>query len=216
MGFQPFNWSVVIRGYWNLAILAPGRIAEKIFGLERATSVPVKVPLDVTIPCEVEHPNGTISVAAHSTQLVFNLIVKDYNALEAAMSAACNALRWLPETPVTAAGFNVNYKTDELSEGMVKMYTKDDIDRALGELDYDIATRSVARTLQHKSGKVNITVRGDTNHFEFLCNFHRDSKKNEDLIEWLSTPIEDIRGQVTQLLEKFELNVEETSDDDPE
>jgi len=216
MGLQPFNWSVVVIGYWNLAILGPGRIAEKVFGLDKGTKVPVMVPIDMTVPCQVEHPNGKIRVAAHATRLEFSLIRMDYDALKNAMDCAVKALRWLPETPVQAAGFNVNHKTDRPSSAMIKMYVKDDIDHALGESGYDIAARSVARTLQYKTGKLNITVQGDVEHFEFLCNFHRDSKSNKDLIEWLSIPIADIQGEVTQLLEKFQLTVEETSHDDAE
>lgn len=214
MGVQPFNWSVVIIGYWNVAILAPGRIAEKVFGLQKGTKVPVMLPIDAMVPCQVEHPDGDIRVIASTNRLEFGLVKMDYNALGHAMKCAVKALSWLPETPVRAAGFNVNHKTDELSTGMVKLYAKDEIDYVLGELNREITARSIARTLKYDSGKVNITFRGDTNHFEFLCNFHQDSMENQELIDWLSIPVNQIETYVKELLGKFGLSSEETSNDD--
>ncbi|MEJ2704900.1 MAG: hypothetical protein P8Z79_20880 [Sedimentisphaerales bacterium] len=216
MGVQPFNWSVVILGYWNVAILSPGRIAEKIFGLEKGTKVPVMVSIDATIPCQVEHPNGDIRVLAGPNRLEFVLVKPNYDALRHAMECAAKVLTWLPETPVHAAGFNVNHKTVDLSSEMVKLYAKDEIDHALGELNREIDERSIARTLKYENGKVNLTFRGNADHFELLCNFHRDSKKNQELIDWLSIPIHDIETYVTELLEKFGLRLEEPSNDDTE
>lgn len=212
MALQPFNWSVVVLGFWNLAIFAPGRIAKKIFRLEKGTKVPVLVPVDGKVPCQVEHPDGDIKVSVHPNRLIFNLIKMDYDALKHAMDCAIEALTWLPETPVMAAGFNVNLRTDEPSAEMISMYAHN-VNGMLADLNDEIAAYSLGRSLQFGNGKLNITFEGTSNHFKFLCNFNRDSTNNKDLVEWLHTPIKDIEQKVTQLLQKFELNIEDTSHD---
>jgi hypothetical protein len=214
MGLQPFNWSVVILGHWNVAIFAPSRIAEKIFGLPKGTKVKVMVPIDVTGPYLVEHPDGDIRVLSHPSRLEFGLIKMDYSALNHAMFCAAQALKWLPHTPVQAAGFNVNYKTDEPSSKMVRLYTKDEIDHIFVDFGSEITSRSITRTLKYETGTVNITFRGNTNLFEFMCNFHRDSNEVEELVKWLSFPENQIEGYVKKLLENFELSLQEPSNDD--
>ena len=215
MSLQPFNWSVVILGYWNLAILAPGRIADKIFRLEKGTKVPVMVPVDGNVPCQVEHPDRDIKVSAHPNRLMFELIKMNYDALKHAMDCAIEALTWLPETPVWAAGFNVNARTDKPSTEMVSYYAHK-IDGMFADLGYEVTNYSLGRSLQYGDGMFNINIRGTSNNFEFLCNFHRESRNNEDLIEWLRTPIEQIEEKVTQVLQKFGLKIEDTNHDNSE
>ena len=213
MELQPFNWSVIILGHWNVAILAPARVAVKIFGLDKGISVPVKLPLDAMLPTIVEHPDGDINVLVRPARLEFNLTKANYKALKHAMDCAIRALEWLPETPVQAAGFNVNYKTNSPSPKMVKLCAKDDTDMPLADLEYDIINRSVIRTLKKEQGSLNLNIRGDEDTFEFLFNFHRDSKGNSDLIEWLRTPIVSIQNEIKKILHKFNLDVEDTEND---
>jgi hypothetical protein len=165
------------------------------------------------LPTIVEHPDGDINVLVRPTRLEFNLMKADYEALEHAMTCAVRALEWLPETPVQAAGFNVNYKTNASSPEMVKLYAKDDTDLPLADLEYDIIKRSVIRTLKKEQGSLNLNIRGDEDTFEFLFNFHRDSKSNSDLIEWLHMPIVSIQDEVTKILQKFSLDIEDTEND---
>jgi hypothetical protein len=215
MGLQPFNWSVVIPGHWNVAIFAPGQIAEKVFELPKGTKVQVMVPIDVMGPNIVEHPDGDIRILSLPNRLEFGLVKMDFDALEHAMSCAVKAIKWLPHTPVQAAGFNINYKTDESSSEMVKLYSKEEIDHIIGDLGIEITSRSIARTLRYDPGKINITFRGNNNNLEFLCNFHRDSNKIQDLIDWLSIPKKNVEKYIKEILEKFGLSLQEPSNDDP-
>jgi len=85
ISLQLFNWSVVILGRWNLAILTPVRLSKEVFKLEPQTQIKVAVPIDGTSPYLVEHPTQKIRVAIDVSRLVINLTEMNYQALKDAM-----------------------------------------------------------------------------------------------------------------------------------
>jgi hypothetical protein len=54
---QPFNWDVVIVGFWNRAILTPNGIAKRLFKLPEGSGIEVLVPVNSLEPSQVKH-NG--------------------------------------------------------------------------------------------------------------------------------------------------------------
>jgi len=213
MSLQPFNWSVVILGRWNLAILTPARISKKIFKLKPQTQVKVAVPIDGISPYLVEHPTQKIRVEIDVSRLVINLTQINYQALQDAMLAGVNALKWLPETPISAAGFNVNFQTKSPTPNMAKLYCNATFDNQLAELGHSITSWALTRSVSYNTGLLNIAVSGNPDYFELSCNFHRKSNENQDLIEWLEIAVSDVETQVTEVLKKLNLDLEEIKDE---
>src|SRR5689334_6777240 len=116
MTIAPHDWSVIVIGHWNRAILTPSGIARRLLGLPEQTPVEVEIALDAFLPYRVRH--GIVTVTAGSDRLHIQPVRFNYDALAESMRVASEALRTLPETPVFAAGFNVNFKTEDYVEAL--------------------------------------------------------------------------------------------------
>lgn len=215
MGLRPDDWSVVIVGRWNRAILTPGRIARHVFEIGDAKQVEVLVPIDGISPYVVRHPSGGFTVAAtDENRLLFNLDKADFSALQNAMEAGVKTLDWLPQTPVSAAGFNVNFRTTEVMPPLAAMLANDIVDRSLGDTAFKVPSRALSRMLQFEGGSLNLNLSSGGDDFKLAFNFHRNSTDQAELIEWLRTPMEKVKDAVDRIVRSLNLEIEETDDGD--
>ena len=210
MAFRPEKWIVVIVGRWNRSILTPGRIGNKILELDDPQQLLVAVPLDGVSPYQVKHPRQSIVVSADESRLRIHVERQDYTSLAQAMAAGVKALEWLPETPVTAAGFNVNFHASEPVPNLA-LLLQSSVDARLSDLEYEVVARRVVRSVPFGDGRLNLTFSGEGDGSTFECNFHRASTNTNELKEWLRTPVEDVERTVTRLLETLELEIQETT-----
>jgi len=215
MGLRPYEWSVIIIGRWNRAILTPAGIARRVFGLDEFKQLYVAVPLDGVSPYQVRHPTGNITVRTDETRLRIHLEKEDYQTLKYAMVAGASALTSLPETPVSAAGFNVGFLMPEITPELAAMVAGD-IDSRLAGMEHDIAARTLGRSLEYGVGKLNIGIscerKVEAEEFRLSCNFHRASEDTNDLKEWLQTPVDEVQSTIEKLLEALDLTIEEAAD----
>ena len=213
MSLKPVDWSVVIIGRWNPAILTPGGIAKFVFNIQEPDPkrLEIAVPLDGVSPYQVKHPEENIVVLTDANRLLIRLTQMDYDSLGQALGAGIHALGSLPVTPVSAAGFNVSFHTSDC-QAIMDMVNAD-VDNILSDLDYQIAARTITRTIKYNDGVINITATGKSDGQELVFNFHRASTSHEELIKWFeATPVA-IEGQVKGILEKLNLEVEEQVDE---
>ncbi len=207
---QPFNWDVVIVGFWNRAILTPNGIAKRLFKLPEGSGIEVFVPVNSLEPSQVKH-NG-IFVRVEKRQLIIGTDKPSYEELIKVMKTGCNALQDLPETPVFAAGFNVRFKIDDYPE--FEEITQSSIDTQISDAGYEIVSRGLTRKIRRQGGILNLRVRKDEKD-EIITelNFHRDSNNITDLINWLSISEIELRNEVTQILGTVSLRFEEINDE---
>ena len=212
MSFRPSGWNVVIVGRWNPAILTPQGILKHVFDLPDGTQTHVAVPLDGVSPYLVTHPNEMIVARADQQRVIIDLKEKTYKALGEAMKAGVNVLTSLPETPVSAAGFNLRFESDDPSADHLA-WTEAKIDARLSDQAWRIAERSVTRALHYEAGVLNLTVNGKEGKVGVLCNFHRTCAEHADLVRWLETPYDQVRDKVLGLLTSLDIEIEETVHD---
>lgn len=210
MNLEPVDWNVVIVGRWNPAILTPARIAHKLYELPMPQSgpLPVLVPLDGLSPYEVEHPQNGIVTLLNGNQLIIKTAEPTYDSLADAMHAGWNALRWLPETPFSAAGFNIKFRTEETTEELLNLLDNETLDSRLTELSYRIDSSHVKRTVEYKTGFLNLMINRRKDGFSIEYNFHKQSSDSKTLEDWLSIPVKELQQSVATLQEKFELSTE--------
>lgn len=200
MNIEPLNWSVVIAGYWNQAILTPAGIAYRLFKKPKEIPVQVEVPLDGLAPYRVK--DGSIVVIGEPTRLFISTEPPSYENLQRALEIAQIALKELPETPVLAAGFNIAYQIEDISEIILK-YITSEIDEALSDKDYRIATRTLRRSIKWQQGEINLEIKSDEQSLgKISLNFEKRSNKVNDLVEWVSIPLETIKTTTQEILEK--------------
>jgi hypothetical protein len=207
MAVEAFDWNVVVVGFWNPAILTPAGIGKRLFGLEKGTPIAVEIPLDGLAPSRVRHDGLTVT-----SELGRLAIVADAPSLanlNRARVVAARAIRDLPQTPLTACGFNIRFKFSELPERILAG-TKSALDDWLSDVKLRIISRTIGRSIEFENGMLNLTIRqvseSETN---VELNFDRQSANIDELLEWLEQPINDVMTSVASVLTTLEVSFEE-------
>lgn len=198
MAVSPTDWNVVVAGFWNPAILTPAGIAKRLFGLPEGTPILVEVPMDQLLPYRVKHEGVTIT--AEMGRLTIVTDTPNFNSLQSAMAIAARAIHELPETPFSAAGFNVRYKLDDAPDQLLTSTTPP-IDGTISDAGFAIESRSIKRSLTFNAGILNLEIQSLKNsevRIEF--NFHRQERDKARLIEWLTTPIDEVKATVGKIM----------------
>ncbi len=198
MNIIAYDWSVIVTGYWNRAILNPSGIAKRLFGLEEGTPIEVMIPLDGLNAPKVRYDG--LTVIANANRLIIAPDETKYSNIDKARQIAINAINSLPETPLTAAGFNVRVRVEEPPEEIVTV-TSSEIDNLLSDNDFIIEERRLHRSLKWKAGILNINIIHQKD-LKVELNFHRASSKTEDLIAWLNEPIAEVVETIDKLFDK--------------
>jgi hypothetical protein len=212
MKLKPTEWSVVIVGRWNPAIFTPAGISSRFFKLPQGTPVEVLVILDDVAPPKVRHEG--LAVSAGQLRLAVDLLTNSFESLAKAMSMAAAALEGLPETPVSAAGFNLRYRADPLPDSLIPLFG-DQLDKLLSDAGHDIVERSWSRGLPKWDGQLNVAVTAAANEpADLVLNFDRKSKNVAELVAWLRTPIDQVRDAATEVLRTLGLTQQEIDYED--
>lgn len=194
----PSDWSVVVVGFWNRAILTPAGIVRRLYGLPEDTPVEVEVALDAIAPHRVKHDH--VTVMAGSDRLIVSPDICNYATLDTALRVARTALRSLPETPVLAAGFNLKYKSERHIESLAAV-TAHNWDERLSDEGYTIDSRLINRALNWRDGQIRVSVAQEPDlSFSIALNFDLRSNSADRLHDWLAVPIRDVQEQTERIL----------------
>lgn len=190
MQFVPFDWSVVVAGAWNRAILTPQGIGTRLFKLpEETATIQVEIPIDAIGPYRVQH-EGLVVVAARG-RLIIEPKICTYSELRRAMDIAKIAIEDLPKTPLAAAGINLKYKSTE-SPVHLKTLLDNEWDTDLSDKGFEISSKSIARSLVWNESKINLTIT-ETTDVQINLNVEKRSTNQQDHMTWLSMPISDLK-----------------------
>jgi len=127
--------------------------------------------------------------------------VPGLKTLERARQIAIRAMDQLPETPLTAAGFNIRLKLDDPPEQLLKATTAG-VDELLSDANFTITTRSIRRSIEYGQGLLNLEIRQeDGADAKIQFNFHRQSSVVAELREWLEKPCGDVKKTCATILE---------------
>jgi hypothetical protein len=111
MVVEPQEWNVAVVGYRNNAILTPSGIGKHLFELTEGEPLKVEVSVDGVSPYRV-HCCGVIVMPGLGS-LVLATETPTLANLKDARAAAIRAIRALPKTPLSAAGFNTRFGVGE-------------------------------------------------------------------------------------------------------
>jgi hypothetical protein len=201
MNVEPFEWNVVVVGYWNPAILTPSGIAKRVFGLDDGSPISVEVPMDGMAPPRVR--SDSLIVTAEPGRLMINTDPPSLRNLDQARKAAVKAISSLPETPLTAAGFNIRLKLDSLPSKLTDAIEISG-DNLLADAGYRIESSSIRRSLACGQGHINLAVHnGSVDDIKIDINFHRQSSVNSELQEWLEMSSTDVENSCGKILKTW-------------
>ena len=203
MNLHPNDWNVVIIGYWNLAILSPAGIANRLFHVAEDTPIEVLVALDGVAPIQAKYEG--ITVIPDDKRLVVGPVVATAQNMERAKKISAEALKALPQTPVHAVGVNFRYvgSTIDADDEFLKLL-KHDSDDSLSDAEFQIVARSHSRSIRWKEGVLNISLTtDDENTCKVLFNFELKSTDVNALISWLAQPVEEFLSVVKTLISDY-------------
>ena len=198
MNLEALGWDVVVAGFWNPAILTPSGIAQRLFELPEGTPVLVEVSMDWMAPYRVRH--SELTVMAERGRLIVAADEARYELLDQARQVAVRAMERLPETPLTAAGYNIRVKINEPSNEFLRA-SACGFDALLSDAGFSIDSQRIRRSLKKNDGLLNLEITQGEDVTVSL-NFHRQSSKKEELVDWLRHPIKDIEATVAAVMEK--------------
>ncbi len=207
-----FDWSVVVRGRWNRAILTPAGIGKYVLGVAPDTPVGVEVPIDGVACYRVRDLQDKLIVTADEARVQVLLNDITYETLELAMKAGARVLGELPVTPVSAAGINLCFGFEPAPELAIPMGDAP-MDTKLAEAGFSIRARNTMRTMPFEEGLLNVTVRLSGADIGVVLNLHRGSAVREDLKTWLEMPVSKICETATRVLGVLGLAEEEAVDE---
>ncbi len=199
MGFQPFKWNVVVLGHWNRGILTPKGVATRLFKVAEGTPLQVEVPIDGLGPYRIRQDDVSVLVVGRTLEIFAE--TPDFETLQHAREIACRAIEGLPETPLTATGYNIRYQSEEIPAGLAHA-SACKLDEILADKDYKISTRKIARALPFEACVINLDVCFDKDDSTTIeLNFHRESQDKKDHLAWLRIPITKIEDEANKLRE---------------
>lgn len=198
---QPAEWNVVVTGHWNLAILTPGRVGRKVFGLPEQTPIEVLVQLDNPSPYQVRH-NKVIAVPG-SNQLILQTMEHTSECLQYAIDCSKRAVEALPETPLSACGINFRYQSEACPTNLAALISCES-ETIVSDLGRRIVGRRRGESLEYGDGRLNVIIDVATEGAtEITFNFERAGPMVH-IAEWLSQDIEPMQTLVASIMEKYD------------
>jgi hypothetical protein len=200
MPLEPFDWNVVIAGFWNRAILTPGWIANNLFGVPEGTELQIDVPVHVVGPIRVTY-NGIVVVPT-AGQLIVEAQASSYQSLGQSMAIALRAVNELPKTPFGAVGYNIRFKGPaadrELQPALdLLRHTCDDRFALDGR---EIRKRNHSWAVPFLNGIANLAATLEDDVVKVTINYELQAHDQTTMAAWLTTPIEQIESETRHLL----------------
>ena len=205
MEIQKNNWNVIIRGAWNRAILTPQWISLNIFKLPENTPIEVQVTIDRLGPIRVKYEGLIVVVTQGYLEILTE--TSSFENLNRARELGIKAMNELPITPFEAAGINMRYKFDGVTQRFSEIM-KSPLDTNLAVSDYEIEDRKNTRVVRTKEGLLSngiitatANIKSNKGIIEF--NFHKGSNEKQDLIDWLKIPMEEVEKTVNWFIKEM-------------
>lgn len=199
MKVTPKDWNVIVAGQWNPAILSPSGIGKHLLGLPEETVMEVQVPLNVIAPPMVKHQ--ALKIIPDYKQLRIDAVNNDLAGLGESRSIAVKALETLPLTPVVAAGYNIRYRIQSPEPNFFELIACP-FDIVLSNNTFVIKSRNIRRSLEWKDGRINLHIskQESDSEYEIAFNFHRESLKVQDLVDWLKISLDEAKDVSDKLM----------------
>lgn len=195
------DWTIVIVGNWNVAILNPDWVAEKVFEEEEIT-VEVMFGAGQTGlklgcgPVQLTPTPGRVIISAAST-----------NDVDKAERAAVRLLGNLPVTPVTSVGVNFGFVESDPSPELLSLFDLNDKSLISNE-GWVIGETSIIRRLRLDDQTLNLRVTHGESDVFFHANFHWDVRSTAAVQAIIDGNALKLRDQAREILKKI-YNVEE-------
>jgi hypothetical protein len=145
------EWSLVVVGKWNVAILSPEWLAREVF---KQAEINIMYPIlgDIFPVFEA----NDMRVLARPDRLIITPLKEDSALLDRIESAAINVLDILKHTPISAFGQNFHYVLDAPEESVASATAIPDAERI--DREGRVTAVSVKRSIDIDEHCLNLTI----------------------------------------------------------
>jgi hypothetical protein len=201
MQLEPVDWSVVVIGRWNRAILTPAGIGQRLFRVEEGTPLEVLIAIDALGPPIVKH-NG-LTVVAGSDRLIVQPDALNRDGVAKSCEIARNAISSLPETPLSAVGINLKYRCEDYFDPIDNAFTTE-IDTRATERGLNRIESQLQQSYNFESGRVNVIIAiGEDGKRSLAFNFEWQTNRKDDHLNWLATSFDTLTSLMTKVTEQI-------------
>lgn len=173
------DWTIVIAGSWNLAILNPQWVATHLF---ETKDVALEVMIGEGLP-RLRMLKGNVSFIPNVDKVILASSSPSDETVQAAEQIARKLLELLPVTPVSAVGINFGYDEDELPPSVLALFELSDA-ALLAEAELSIKSSTIARSIAREDSMLNYRISIDDNSAAHIhLNFHQDIRAGEQALQ---------------------------------
>ncbi len=158
------NWSLVVVGHWNTAILSPDWLAKEVFRQEE-----VRIMYPVLGGGRPIFEAANIRVIASRERLEFRPTKDDPELLNRIETGARNVLNILPHTPVSAFGENFQYLVEDVPKELREVLSLADTDK-IGKHGA-VSEVSLSRSIKLQGRHLNLTIT-ESDKWRMDLNYH--------------------------------------------
>jgi hypothetical protein len=190
------DWTVVIPGSWNVAILNPNWVATELF-----QTAEVQVEIRILGPeFEFRYRHEQVTIVPRTSRVMFVMADDSATTLASVESTASRLLQLLPRTPVSAIGVNFGFTENEVPSALAEMFSLLD-DNALGDRQLEILETSISRKIPWR-GERTLKFRRTLKEgaVSFHLNFHKDVPGADEARAALGGEVETFRNEAIEFL----------------
>jgi hypothetical protein len=198
------QWTIVIVGSWNLAILHPEWVGNQLLELPEVEVEMVVGP----IRPQYRISSPALTIIPRAGQVIFNPRQNTPEALAAAEHAATNLLDKLGRTPVNAVGINFGYQEEAPSVQLADLFAIGDTAR-ISDVPLSIKSTSITRQLDYEGGDLNLRMTLNDGKVDFHFNYNRSGATTAQLKEAIFGKVAPYRAHSQALLASL-YEIEET------
>jgi hypothetical protein len=203
------NWSLVLAGAWNTAILTPEWLTKHL-GVDGG-SVQIEFPIgNPLLPIRYTFQNVRMVVVRD--RLIIAPNANDPTVLARAETFAKKILNTLTHTPMSAVGVNFDFIEADAPTDLKNLFRAQDSTKLAGA-DFVVEATELRRQLRRGQGEpvVNLTLRQAAPEIAIHVNFHKDAPDAASAAAYLDGRIMKCRDLTMKFLhDVYSLDLEET------
>ncbi|MCX7178655.1 MAG: hypothetical protein NTX56_07750 [Proteobacteria bacterium] len=196
------QWTLVIAGAWNPAILSPNWVAKEVLKLAVDSNFQVGMQVAINDPSQpIGFEFEGIAYAPALNVLMFHL--KPELDREKMVGAAAKILELLPHTPITGIGFNSGFEIECGIDDLLKSFSAGtSIPDFLTDADAQLVKQGWGATVATKDRLINMTCKLEAGKVSIGFNVHMEVTSALSAAEKLRVPglLTDILNDVESIL----------------
>jgi|JI10StandDraft_1071094.scaffolds.fasta_scaffold104566_1 hypothetical protein len=207
MKAQVENWSLVLVGAWNTAILTPDWLTKQL-----GASGPVQIEFPIGNPnMPLRYTLNGVHLVVTREHLVLAPSADDAEILGRMESYCKSILTVLTHTPVSAIGINFAFLEEAPSDDLKSLFKASDLAK-INDADLVVEGTEIKRRLRlPQNGVLNLSLQ-QTNGSQVVLNlnFHRDVESAAAAATYLDSRVTKYRALATKFLrDAYELDLGE-------